>query len=90
MVDLMSRRAKLLKRLYQKPAPRDFTWGELCTLLAGYGFRLLHTSGGSGRKFVNDELKKMIILHEPHPGSTLLPCYIPKVVRTLKSVGIKP
>ncbi len=62
----MSKTEKLLQRLLS--VPKDFTWEELTKLLGLFGYIELKKgkTGGSGRKFV-DENKNVIILHKPHP-----------------------
>jgi len=64
----MSQQAKLLERLKRKP--KDFTWGELETLLAGLGYKQERGSG-SRRKFIHAETGAIISLHEPHPRNVL-------------------
>ena len=64
----MSRREKLLKRFLAKP--RDFSWRELETLLAGFGYELRSggRTGGSRVRFVHPE-NGPISLHKPHRAS---------------------
>ncbi len=64
----MSKQEKLRRRLESKP--RDFTWGELSTLLSSLGFEL-HAGSGSSRKFIHPVTKATLMMHEPHPGSIL-------------------
>lgn len=67
----MSKSDKLLERLLKKPPPSDFTWDELCKVLKGFGYRQLKQgkTGGSRRKFFNDDKDLLINCHEPHPHS---------------------
>jgi hypothetical protein len=69
----MTRKDKLIKRLLSKP--KDFTWDELRTLLAGLEFEEADTgkTGGSRRRFVNPS-GVVISLHKPHPHNTLGTC----------------
>lgn len=78
----MSRKDKLLEKLKRKD--RSFTWSELVTLLGGYGYEVF-SGGGSRRKFIHPETKRIISLHEPHPQKTLKPYMIKEVLEHLKS-----
>lgn len=64
----MSRQKKLIQKLLSNP--KDFTWDELTRLLALFRYREQKTgkTGGSRRKFFNNE-GKMISLHKRHPGN---------------------
>lgn len=66
----MSKKQKLIARLLQKP--KDFTWGELKTLLSYLGFEEQNKvkTGGSRRCFENKE-GVPIWFHEPHPNKIL-------------------
>ncbi|QDK79797.1 type II toxin-antitoxin system HicA family toxin [Spirosoma sp. KCTC 42546] len=67
----MSEKEKLLERFQAKPT--DFSWNELVSLLAYFGYEEVSKgkTEGSRRAFVNPETKKIIRLHKPHPGSIL-------------------
>lgn len=65
----MSKIEKLINRLLSNP--KDFSWDELIKILAHYGYYEIQKkgkTGGSRRKFVNDE-QRIISLHKPHPGN---------------------
>jgi hypothetical protein len=82
----MSKSEKLLQRLLS--VPKDFTWAELVTLLAYFGFEELKKgkTGGSRRKFV-DIQKRVIILHKPHPGNIVKEYAIRQVIEYLIEKG---
>jgi len=82
----MSKSEKLLQRLLS--IPRDFTWAELVTLLAYFGFEELKKgkTGGSRRKFA-DAQKRIIILHKPHPGNIVKEYALRQVIEHLKDKG---
>ncbi|OOQ58169.1 type II toxin-antitoxin system HicA family toxin [Mucilaginibacter pedocola] len=82
----MSRQEKLLSRLLA--IPKDFTWEELCKVLAYYGYKELTggKTGGSRRRFV-DEKKNVITLHKPHPGNIVKGYALREVVEHLKAKG---
>lgn len=74
----MSKSKKLRERL--DTLPRDFTWDELVTLLAQYGFKVIN-GAGSKRKFANDN-GRLVSFHCPHPGS-IVKLYVLKDVKSL-------
>ena len=78
---------KLRKRLLSKP--KDFTFGELETLLTGLGFELSNVgnTSGSAVRFINRETGKIIRLHKPHPSPELKPYIVKYVVSELKQGG---
>lgn len=82
----MSVKEKLLKRFLSKP--KDFTYPELVKLLKFFGYEenTGGKTGGSSRSFVNDE-KKVIFLHEPHPGNILKSYAIRNVINHLQENG---
>ncbi|HUN54632.1 MAG TPA: type II toxin-antitoxin system HicA family toxin [Smithella sp.] len=66
----MSRHKKLIARFLKRPA--DFTWNELTSLLAGFGYVI--TKGGKtggSRVHFNHQTADPIILHRPHPTPVL-------------------
>jgi hypothetical protein len=67
----MSRRQKLLKRFLAKPV--DFTYGELATLLRGFGYREMKEGKTSGSRavLIEENSKHIIRLHKPHPSKSL-------------------
>lgn len=83
----MSRKEKLKERFLS--VPKDFTWDELITLLAGLGFEEVKTgkTGGSRRRFVNSA-EVMINLHKPHPHNTLKRYQIEQVIEILRQEGL--
>ncbi|WP_286937783.1 MULTISPECIES: type II toxin-antitoxin system HicA family toxin [unclassified Pseudoalteromonas] len=76
----MGKQEKLRNRLLSKP--KDFTWSEMNSLLSNLGFELLKGSG-SRRKFVHNETKTIIIIHEPHPDNILKRYIIEQVTTKL-------
>ena len=64
----MSKKDKLLKRLLL--LPKDFTFDEVVTILASFGFWEVKTgkTSGSAVRFKNDDFPhEPIIFHKPHP-----------------------
>ena len=80
----MSKAEKLLKRFQGRP--KDFTWNELSTLFAYFGFEL-RAGGGSSRKFIHAQTGAILMMHEPHPGSILRAYQVRAAVDLLKQEG---
>lgn len=80
----MSKQEKLLRRLLSKP--KDFTWAELVSLMAAFGFEM-ERSSGSGRKFIYPETEATLFLHEPHPAKVLKPYQVRDTIHLLKTEG---
>lgn len=80
----MGRKEKLKAKL--DTLPKNFTWDELVTLMRQYGFRLLNAKRGSGRKFYNEKLERIVIFHEPHPENTLKRYVLEEVKQLLEEI----
>lgn len=80
----MGRKEKLRDKLFSKP--KDFTWSELETLLAQYGFEQLK-GNGSRRKFIHNAKGVLISLHEPHPSKILKRYVVDLVINKLGELG---
>ena len=87
MGDEMGRSEKLLNRLLK--IPKDFTFGELETLLTDLGFELSNAGGTSGLavRFINHKTGQIIRLHKPHPSPELKQYLVKFVVNELKRGG---
>lgn len=81
----MSRIDKLIETFTSKPAPKDFSWGDLVKLLKAFGYSE-HEGSGSRKRFMNGSGQK-ILLHKRHPDSTLLGYQIEQVIEALKQEG---
>ena len=83
----MGRSEKLLKRLLS--FPRDFTFGELETLLAGLGYQLSNSgnTSGSAVRFINHETGHIIRLHRPHPSPVLKQYIVRFIINELTQEG---
>jgi len=81
----MSRFSKALIRLKSKP--RDFTWRELQTIMAHFGYRE-EKGGGSRRRFINPQNKVTISLHEPHPSPVMKQYALEIVIDHLREEGL--
>lgn len=83
----MSKREKLIQRFLSMP--RDFTWQELVSMLAGFGYELSHSGSTSGSrvKFLHGTLPP-VILHKPHPTPVLKRYQMEQIAETLKNEGL--
>ena len=83
----MAKSQKLLKRLLS--SPKDFTFGELETLLTGFGFSLSNAgrTSGSAVRFINFRTGGIIRLHKPHPSPVLKQYLVKYVINELKQGG---
>jgi hypothetical protein len=83
----MAKHKKLLERLLNNP--KDFTFGELETLLTGFGFRLSNAGGTSGSavRFINRETGQIIRLHKPHPSPVIKQYLVKFIISELKQGG---
>ncbi|MBD1383838.1 type II toxin-antitoxin system HicA family toxin [Mucilaginibacter rigui] len=82
----MTKQDKLISRLLA--VPKDFTWDELCKVVAFYGYEELMggKTGGSRRRFI-DGNKNIITLHKPHPANVVKSYAIKEVIAHLKEKG---
>lgn len=80
----MGRKEKLKAKL--DALPKNFTWDELVTLMNQYGFSLLKAKRGSGRKFYNQDLDRLVLFHEPHPEKTLKRYILEEVKQLLDGI----
>ena len=80
----MAKFDKLLKRLLSNP--KDFTFGELESLLTGFGFKLSNagSTSGSAVRFINHKTGHIIRLHKPHPSPVIKQYLIKFVINELK------
>ena len=83
----MTKHGKLVDRL--KACPHDFTFQELETLLAGFGYRVSNAgkTSGSAVRFVHLE-HQVIRLHKPHPSPVLKRYAVAAVLEVLRSEGL--
>ena len=81
----MSKFEKALHRLKSKP--KDFTWKELETIMAHFGYEELK-GGGSRRKFHHPQTGALVSLHEPHPKPVLKAYVLDIVIDHLKEQAL--
>lgn len=81
----MGKHEKLLARL--KSRPKDFTFQEVATLLAGFGYTLNQSGSGSRVRFEHEHCAP-VLMHKPHPSPVLKPYQIDQVLEILKQEGL--
>ena len=81
----MGKHEKLIKRLNSRP--KDFTFQELSTLLAGFGYVLNQSGSGSRVRFEHDS-HSPVLMHKPHPSPVLKPYLVDQVLDVLKQEGL--
>ena len=82
----MSRKEKLLAKLYRFPAPRDFTWEELVTLMRQAAFTE-HCDGGSHYLFEHPGGFRFS-MSRTHPSGVLKHYQINDAKAALDAVGV--
>ncbi len=78
----MSKGEKLMKRLLAYP--KDFTYGELKTLLLSLGYNEVQ---GTGSRVCFSKDNHKIKLHKPHPGNLLKSYQVELIVDALSANG---
>ncbi|MBM4311797.1 MAG: type II toxin-antitoxin system HicA family toxin [Deltaproteobacteria bacterium] len=82
----MSKKEKLLKKLYATPSPKDFSWDEVEALAGHYGFTLERTRGSH---FVFEHASGIrLMLSRPHGSSGIKHYQIDAIIEALRLVGI--
>lgn len=83
----MSKQEKLIQRFVSKPV--DFSWSELKSLLAGFGYALAAggKTWGSRVKFLHAD-RPPVILHRPHPAPVLKRYQIEQLLEFLQKEGL--
>jgi hypothetical protein len=84
----MTKARKILDRFLSRP--KDFTFGELKTLLSDLGYQEVKAGKTSGSRvtFYNREIDDLIKLHKPHPSSVVNRCYLDEIRVHLKDRGL--
>ena len=84
----MSKKEKLVERLLSKP--KDFSYGELKSLLNGLGYSESNKGKTSGARvaFVNKENSHIIRLHKPHPKNILKTYQVDLIIEELQKENL--
>lgn len=83
----MAQADKIIQKIKAKPKPSNIKWDELVIALKHLGYKMI-LNKGSRRKFYCEQKDNLIILHQPHPGNEVRPCYIKAVRETLEEIGL--
>jgi len=83
----MPKKETLMRKLTQKPAPKNFTTSELDALMSQCG--CLKYSGGRGSAigYFHEKSKRKLIFDGPHPGNELYRYQVKKVLEFLSDIG---
>lgn len=82
----MSKKDKLIERLLKHP--KDFTFDEMVSLLAYFGYELKQGGSGSGVKFIKAGSNEVINFHKPHPNGILKRYVLDQVIEKLGKDGL--
>lgn len=82
----MSQLHKLKQEL--KACSGPFPYKDMKKLLIGLGFREAATGGGSRRRFYHSVTKRIIRLHEPHPGNELKAYAVREIKNLLEAMDL--
>lgn len=84
----MGKKEKLIARL--KSLPKDFTFDEADSLLGylGYSKGNKGKTSGSRVEFRNIDLGARLIMHKPHPDTTLKPYQTKQLKKHLEQEGL--
>ncbi len=83
----MSRKEKLLRKLFGIPFPKNFTIGELDTLMNQCGCEKTPGGRGSAISYYHIETKRILRFDGPHPGNELYIYQIKLVRKFLEEIG---
>ena len=83
----MPSKDKLLKKLFQKKVPRNFTKQELNSLMSQCGCLKGQGGRGSGIRFYHEATGRILAFDEPHPENELYPYQVKMTRQFLKEIG---
>ena len=83
----MPSKEKLLKKLFQKRLPRNFTKQELNALMSQCGCLKGQGGRGSGIRFFHEATGRILAFDEPHPENELYPYQVKMTRQFLRDIG---
>lgn len=83
----MPKKEVLLRKLYAKPMPADFTTRDLDNLMKKCGCTKFSGGRGSGIGYYHNRTKRILQFDGPHPGNELYRYQIKMVRKFLIEVG---
>lgn len=74
----LTKKEKLIEKLFKKPPPKDFLWEDFLTVMSGFGYeRVKSKKGGSHFNFYHQDTGHMIIgMVRSHPSGIIKSGYI--------------
>jgi hypothetical protein len=82
----MSKKDKRIKKLLKKP--KNFTFDDMVTLLAYFGYKMRQGGTGSGVKFIKEDSNEVINFHKPHPDNNMKKYVLELVIEKLRKDGL--
>jgi hypothetical protein len=86
---LVSKKLKLLERLFRIPAPADFAWEELVTLMSHHHFKAHPPLGGGSHYTFQHKDGFTFTMSKTHPSGILKAYQVRNAKDALRSVGVK-
>ena len=83
----MPTKEKLLKKLYARQLPRNFTKQELNALMSACNCVNGQCGRGSGIRFFHPDTGRILAFDEPHPGNELYPYQVKMTRAFIKEIG---
>ena len=83
----MANKEKLLRKLFQKKLPRNFTKKDLESLMSSCGCVKAQAGRGSGIRFYHEATGRILAFDEPHPENELYPYQVRMTRRFLIEIG---
>ena len=83
----MANKEKLLRKLFQKKLPRNFTKKDLESLMSSCGCVKVQGGRGSGIRFYHEATGRILAFDEPHPENELYPYQVRMTRRFLIEIG---
>lgn len=83
----MSKREDLLRKLFAKPMPSNFTTRDLDALMKKCGCTKFSGGRGSGIGYYHEATKRILQFDSPHPGNELYRYQVKMVRKFLIEVG---
>jgi predicted RNA binding protein YcfA (HicA-like mRNA interferase family) len=84
----VSKKDKLLSRLFANPVPKNFSWEDLINVMSHQGF-INHCDGGSHYIFEHVETGKRLCVSKTHPSGLLKSYQVKAVKEVLETLGVK-
>jgi predicted RNA binding protein YcfA (HicA-like mRNA interferase family) len=82
----MSKKDKLLSKLYATPPPKDFTWQEILTLMTHFGFK--NTCNGGSHYMFEHTNGFRFSMSKTHPSGILKTYQISAAKDALRHIGV--